>query len=133
MKLLLLLVLSTLVFAQEYVVVSNVLVKDLSPVQIRAVFLKKLIHHHNLKLVSVNLPAYSLIRKSFEKHILKMDNNRLRSYWIRQHYLGKRPPLVMKSEEGALRFIKKIQGGLSYAKIEAIDESMKILYQWKDE
>lgn len=132
MKLILLAFISSIIFAGEYAVVSNKLVNDLTVTQIRAIFLKKLKRLNDVNIVSVNLLAKSKIRKSFEENILHMKTRRLKEYWIKQHYLGNRPPLVMKSTKSALLFIKKVDAGITYAKLEDISIDVKILYKWKD-
>ncbi len=128
----LLLLLTLCLGAQEYAVVSNKILDDMNLMQIRAIFLKKLVHAKGLHIVPVNLPPNSATRKSFEAHVLKMKTAQLKSYWTSQHYLGKRPPLVMKSPQSALVFVKKVQGALSYVKLQDIDTSVKVLYRWKD-
>ena len=119
--------------ASEYAVVSNVLLAKLSPMQIRAVFLKKLTHLNGKHLVPVNLPSSSPLRLSFEKELLKMSKKRLKSYWIKQHYLGNRPPLNMKSQEATLKFTQKVQGAICYVEIENISSKVNVLYSWKGE
>ena len=119
--------------ASEYAVVSNVLLEKLSPTQIRAIFLKKLTHFNGKHLVPVNLPSTSPVRASFEKELLKMSKRRIKSYWIKQHYLGNRPPNTMKSQEGALKFTQNVQGALTYVKIENLSSKVNILYRWKEE
>jgi len=119
--------------ASEYAVVSNVLLKKLSPTQIKAVFLKKLTHLNGKHLVPVNLPSNNALRASFEKELLKMSKKRLKSYWVKQHYLGNRPPLTMKSEESSLKFTQKVQGAVSYVKMQNISSKVNVLYRWKEE
>ncbi len=119
-------------FAQEYAVVSNSLLDKLSPLQIKAIFLKKLTHINSKHIVPVNLPSSSNIRDNFEKELLHMSKKRLKSYWIKKHYLGVRPPVTMKSQKSALAFVKNVQGAITYVKIENIDESIKVLYKFSD-
>jgi len=132
-KALLLLFLSLSLPAQEYAVVCNKILGEMSLMQIRAVFLKKLTHAKGLHLVPVNLPSDNVVRKSFEEHVLKMQKRGLKSYWVKQHYLGNRPPLVMKSQGSSLVFVKKVQGAVAYATLQDIDASVKILYRWRDD
>lgn len=120
-------------FGQDYAVVSNTLLKDLSPSQIRAIFLKKLTHLNNKHLVPVNLPSSSLLREKFEKELLKMSKKRLKSYWIKQHYFGTRPPVTMKSQKSALEFVKNVQGAISYVELEHISSFVNVLYKWSDD
>ena len=120
-------------YANEYAVISNKLIKDLTPSQIKAVFLKKLTHLGGVHLVPVNLPSNEPIRKSFEENVLNMSNKRLKSYWMKQHYLGRRPPVVMKSPKSAIVFIQNVQGGITYVDTKDLDKSVKVLYIFRDE
>lgn len=120
------------IFAQEYAVVSNKLLAKIPVEQVRAIFLKKMTHLNNIHLVPVNLPVTSKIRQSFENNIVKISQKRLKSYWIKQHYLGKRPPLRMKSELSAVQFVKNVQGAISYVSLKNVNDSVNILYKWSD-
>lgn len=131
-KIYFLLMFGTNIFAQEYALVSNKLLAKVSVDQVRAIFLKKMTHLNNIHLVPVNLPVSSKIRQSFEKYIVKMSQKRLKSYWIKQHYLGKRPPLRMKSELSAVRFVKNVQGAISYINLKNVNDSVTLLYKWSD-
>ena len=129
---LLLLLSATHIFSAEYVVIANKNMKDLSQMQIKAIFLKKLTIIDDTKMVPVSLGARDSLRENFEKNILKMNFQRLKSYWSKQHYLGHRPPLSMKSEESVKAFVKKVDGAIGYIEKSAIDNDIKILYEWKD-
>jgi len=129
---LLLLLSTTHIFSAEYVVIANKNMKDLSQMQIKAIFLKKLTIIDDTKMVPVSLGARDSLRENFEKNILKMNFQRLKSYWSKQHYLGHRPPLSMKSEESVKAFVKKVDGAIGYIEKSAIDNDIKILYEWKD-
>ncbi len=116
--------------AQQYAVVSNSFLKNLSKYEIKAIFLKKKKYHNSVKLVPVNLPARNEIRKSFEKNVLGMGFARLHAYWNKEHYLGVRPPLMMHSEESVKKFIKNVEGAIGYMRLEKVDKDMVILYTW---
>ena len=120
-------------FADEYAVISNQMIKELTPLQIRAVFLKKLTHMNGIHLVPLNLPSHDPLRKKFEKELLKMSFQRLKPYWTKQHYLGVRPPLTLKSQESVLLFTTKVQGAISYVNTKNIDKNVRVLYTWRDE
>jgi len=130
---LILLFLSLCLGAKEYAVIGNERLPNLTAVQIKAIFLKKLTHVNGIHLVPVNLPSHNHLRKIFEKKLLKMSERRLKSYWIKQHYHGKRPPVVMKSQESAILFIHNVQGGLTYIETAKINKPVKILYTFKEE
>ncbi len=119
-------------FADEYVVISNKSMKDLSPAQIKAVFLKKLAFIEDVKAVPINLEARDPLRLKFENDILNMSFSRLKTYWTTRHYLGHRPPISMKSQESIKAFVKKVDGSLGYINAKNIDDSIKVIYRWKD-
>ena len=120
-------------YAKEYAVVTSSDINTLSKAEIRAVFLKKLTRLNNTKLVPVNLPYNNPLRNLFEKEVLNMGKARLKSYWNKQHYLGNRPPLTMKSEKGSVSFVKNVEGAFTYTELKNVDNSLKVLYKWSDE
>jgi len=132
MKMVLFTLLYISAFAQDYAIISNKHIAKLSPAQIKAVFLKKLDYIEGVHLVPINLTSYNPIRLKFEYEILKMKKQRLKSYWTRQHYLGNRPPVVMKSQQSALVFLQKVEGAIAYIEMEHINKNINILYQWSD-
>ena len=119
-------------YAKEYVVVSNMNVKQLSKEQVKAIFLKKNLRLDGTKLVPVNLSYNSEVRKSFETNILKMGKSRLKSYWSKQHYMGIRPPVSLKSQEASVSFVKNVDGAIAYMELEKYDSTLNILYKWSD-
>lgn len=123
---------TTFSFADDYIIVSNKSMKELSLSQIRAIFLKKLSFIHDLKVIPVNLKPGNELRLKFEKRILKMNFSRLKIYWTKQHYLGHRSPVSMKSEESVKAFVKKVDGALGYIRAQEIDNNLKIIYKWSD-
>ncbi|MFA6192583.1 MAG: hypothetical protein WC665_09550 [Sulfurimonas sp.] len=116
----------------EYVVISNKNIKELSESEIKAIFLKKLIFIDNFAAVPVNLEAGDSLRVKFEEKLLDMSFERLKSYWTKEHYLGHRPPVNMKSEESVKAFVKKVDGAIGYINANSVDESVKVLYKWSD-
>lgn len=136
MKSLLFLCVSTLMIiqlqAQDYAVVTNKNFNSLNVGQIKALFLKKTSYLGDKLIVPLNLSSRNTVRLSFEKKVLHMSFSRLKSYWTKQHYLGHRPPISMKSEESIGAFIKKVDGAIGYMKLEKVDSSLKIVYEWSD-
>ena len=124
--------LSTISIASEYVVISNKKMKNLSKTQIKAIFLKKISIINDMKIVPINLGTRNPIRVKFEKEVLKMSFVRLKSYWTKQHYLGHRPPLNMKSQDSIKAFIKKVDGAIGYIEVNNLDDSVKELYRWRE-
>jgi len=122
----------TILLSSEYVVVSNKNIKNITKAQVKAIFLKKMIFIEDVNLVPVNLSPKNILRIKFEKTILKTNFRRLKAYWTKQHYLGHRPPISMKSQKSAIAFIKKVDGAIIYINAKYVDEDMKIIYRWKD-
>jgi ABC-type phosphate transport system substrate-binding protein len=118
--------------AEEYVVISNKSIKTVSKAQIKAIFLKKMSLVNDLKVVPVSLQARDILRKNFERSVLKMSFPRLKSYWTKQHYLGHRPPLSLKSQAGVKAFVKKVDGAIGYISRKNLDSDLNVLYSWED-
>jgi len=120
------------ILAKEYVVVANKTMKSLSKSEIKTIFLKKRTFINDKTLVPLNLQAQDTLRVAFEKELLKMSFGSLKTYWSKQHYLGKRPPLTLKSQDSVKAFIKKVDGSIGYLEKQYVDNDMKILYEWKE-
>lgn len=120
------------ILATEYVVVTSAKIPELSQSQVRALFLKKRLYIDGAKIVPVNLGLNSKIRKSFERHVLKMNLPRLKSYWAKEHYLGVRPPITMKSQESVNRFLNKVDNSIGYLELKSQDSDLNIIYRWRD-
>lgn len=127
-----LLLCSSFSLADEYAVIANTKIKDLSSTQIKAIFLKKISVIGDIKIVPLNLEARNPLRESFENDVLNMSFERLKSYWTKQHYLGKRPPISMRSQESVKTFVKKVDGAIGYIDAKLIDDSVKVLYRWSE-
>lgn len=127
-----LVILSSLSFADEYAVISNSKMKDLSISQIKAIFLKKIAVVEDIEVVPVSLGARDPLREKFENRVLNMSFERLKSYWIKEHYLGKRPPVSMQSVESVKAFVKNVEGAIGYVNAQTVDDSVKVLYRWSD-
>ncbi len=130
--LLLLIALGMMLEAGEYAVISNGSVTQLSSYQIKAIYLRKMKFHNGLRLIPLNLPPKSEIRKSFEKEVLHMSFSRLRAYWTKEHYHGNRPPIMVQSQEGVKRFVKEVDGAIGYIELKNMDENLTILYKWSE-
>lgn len=123
---------STNLFSQEYVVVSRQKFDNVSVSKIRALFLKKSSYIKDQKIIPLNLSSRNKIRKSFEKRVLHMSFARLKSYWTKQHYLGHRPPISMKSEKGIKAFMKNVDGAIAYMELDQVNDNLKIIYRWSE-
>ncbi|MDD3476443.1 MAG: hypothetical protein PHI38_06210 [Sulfurimonas sp.] len=129
---LLLLIINSLSFASEYAIISNIKMKELSEAQIKAIYLKKITVVNDISVVPVNLGAMDSLRLKFENKILDMSFERLKSYWTKEHYLGKRPPLSMQSAQSVKAFVKNVEGAVGYVNAEIVDSDVKVLYRWSE-
>ena len=120
----------TFLYPNEYVLVTNQTskIEVLSLHEIQALYLAK----KRGKIVVLNQCSNCIARGSFEKHILKQNRSRLNTYWIKQHYLGIRPPKVIKSEQGVKLFLKNFENSIGYIDKSNIDNSLKIIYEWSE-
>ena len=118
--------------AGEYAVICNKEMKDLSSSQIKGIFLKRIAFVDEERVIAINLEAKDPLRLKFEKEFLHMSFRRLKKHWIKQHYLGSRPPISMKSQESINTFVKKVDGAIGYVEIENVDDGLKIIYKWSD-
>lgn len=97
------------------------------------IYLKQRRYWKSVKLVPINLPPDSKLRKYVEKNLLKMDHFQLESYWLRQHYKGVRPPYRVESIESVIRFVKKVKGAIGYIPLSKLDKDLKVLYKEKNQ
>ena len=120
-------------FASEYVVIANKnLNTTLSKEQIKAIFLKKIILVNDIELVPLNLKVDAKLRKEFQKEILNMSFTRLQNYWIKEHYLGVRPPLNLHSQQSIKLFVQKVDGAIGYIESRYLDDNLLELYRWSN-
>jgi len=132
LQLMLLFFLSVHLYAQEYAVVSLSSLGELSRYQVKVLFLKKSMYVKDLKIVPLNLAINDKVRKSFEKNILNMSFVHLKSYWTKQHYLGKRPPINVKSQKSMHAYLMKVKGSIGYMPMNEKENKFNILYKWSD-
>jgi hypothetical protein len=118
--------------ADEYVIISNASVKGLSKEQIKEIYLKRLTFVNGVDMVPINLEHDNILREKFNKKILNMSTKQLKEYWNKQHLLGTRPPISMKSQESIKTFITKVDGSIGYINKKNLDKDVFILYGWND-
>lgn len=118
--------------SHDFVVIANQKMPTLSPLQIKAIFLKKLTIVNDINIVPLNLNAQNKTRLIFEQNILHMSFERLKNYWSKQHYLGHRPPISMHSQQSVKKFVKKVDGAIGYIDANLVDDDIKIIYKWSE-
>jgi hypothetical protein len=121
-----------LLYANEYALVGSPKLLPISKLQIQAIYLKKLHYLHGIKVVPLNLEVNNKIRKSFNRHILKMNYEELKRYWMQQHYLGHRPPVSLHSQKSIISFVEKVDGAIGYLELQNVQKNMHILFRWSD-
>ncbi|SFV61859.1 hypothetical protein MNB_SV-13-1608 [hydrothermal vent metagenome] len=117
--------------AEAFVVVSDKhsSITHLTPLEVKAIYLKKRRYWKDLKLIALNLPPKNPLRQSFEKHILEMDNAQIQRYWMTAHYQGRRPPYRVQSIESMLLYLKKVEGSIGYIPASLLSKELKVLYR----
>lgn len=118
----------------DYVVITNkaLHVNSIIPLEVKMIFLKKNKILHDTTIIPINLGVSNDARKSFEKNLLHMSRRRLQHYWIQQHYLGKRPPITMRSPKSIIKFVRNVDGAIAYIPTVYLDDSVKVLLHWND-
>ncbi len=129
---LLFILIGTNIFAGEYAVISNKPISNIDAMQIKAIYLKKISTLNGSKVIPVNLSPRDEVRSKFEKKILNMNFSRLKGYWTKQHYLGNRPPVNMKSQESVKAFVKKVDGAIGYISLDTDTKDLNIIYRWRE-
>ncbi len=104
-------------------------IEHLSAHQIKAVFLKKREFLDGIRMKPINLSPKSPLRRSFEKHLLKMDSETLERYWVQVHYRGHRPPYRVNSIESMIRFVERVRGAVGYLPQHEVPKDLKVLYR----
>ena len=134
-KFLLILVLTLLLQAKTYVVIvdKDSPIETISMIKLKLLYLKKIKILNDSIMIPINLSPNQNARLSFEKFILKKTREELNNFWIKQHYLGKRPPIVLESPKSAVIFVTKIKGAIAYIPIEYLTKDVKVIYTWSDD
>ncbi len=109
---------------------SNFPVSSLSKKMIKKIYLDKIRFLKGKKIYPINMSGKSPLRARFEKNILNMPRTELERYWLKSHYMGHRPPKVLKSKEAVALFLQKVDNSLGYLdKTTAEEFGLKILYE----
>ncbi|BAF72022.1 hypothetical protein [Sulfurovum sp. NBC37-1] len=128
------LLLSVAVSADDLLVVTNASndINTVTPFQLRQVYLGKRRFWKEMKLLPLNLPPQNKLRKKFEKNVLHMSPSALDAYWMKEHYLGHRPPYRVESVESMIRFVKKVKGAIGYIPERKAVKGIKVIYRIKE-
>lgn len=98
--------------------------------QIRDIFLMKRHTIGNQKIIPLNLLGQDASRIAFETEILKMDRERLNTYWVKQHFQGITPPITQPSHESIKAFVQNVDGAIGYIPSAMVDSNVKVIYEF---
>ncbi|PHS59080.1 MAG: hypothetical protein COB17_00670 [Sulfurimonas sp.] len=128
----LIILLSINIFASEYAVVvdKSVQINKLTQKQIRDIFMMKRHFVKDIKIVPVNISSSAKLRDEFEKKVLKINRVKLNRYWIKQHFQGISPPIIQSSDNSMRLFIQNVKGAIGYLPISAVNQELRILYEF---
>ena len=84
----------------------------------------------NQKIIPLNLLGQEASRIAFENEILKMDRNRLNTYWVKQHFQGITPPITQPSHESIKAFVQNVEGAIGYIPSSQVDSNVKVIYEF---
>lgn len=116
--------------AEQWVIIGHGPLPEtrLDAEHLRALYLGKKHYLDKQRIKPLNLKSKHPLRQAFEHNILHLDRDEIHAYWIKQHYLGKRPPKVMNSVETLLRYVEKVEGTLGYVPLSSIGKHH--VYVW---
>lgn len=131
-KLLIISILCGILSGAEYSIIisKKVSLSDVTSQQIRDVFLMKRHAIGNQKIIPLNLLGQNASRIAFENEILKMDRDRLNTYWVKQHFQGITPPITQPSNESIKTFVQNVEGAIGYIPSSQVDASVKVIYEF---
>lgn len=101
----------------------------ISTTEIEMIYLgKKKLFEDGVAAVPVDLPAESPVRQEFFATVLGKDGESYRLYWVRMIFSGKgQPPVTLKSEEEAVRFVAGNKGGIAFVDSGGIASGVKVI------
>ncbi|MFO1435532.1 MAG: hypothetical protein U1F34_03915 [Gammaproteobacteria bacterium] len=79
------------------------------------------------RIVPVNLPVGHPARESFSVAVLGRPPQELQAYWNQQYFLGKKPPVVLDSEEAVIRFVATTPGAIGYIFQCSVDQRVRVI------
>lgn len=104
-------------------------VEKLTSAQVRDLFLKRRQNWEGgLTVVPINHAIDSKISSQFNKLVLKMTDNELANYWVKQSVTGQTtPPQRVSSQALAKRLVATLPGAISYIELDLVDDSVKVV------
>ena len=101
----------------------------ISKTEIEMIYLgKKKLFEDGVAAVPVDLPAENAVRQEFFANVLGKDGESYRLYWVRMIFSGKgQPPVTLKSEEEAVRFVSGNKGGIAFVDSGGVAPGVKVI------
>ena len=97
---------------------------------LRNVFLKKIfVDKDGQRLIPVNLPAGSPLRRVFAQEVTHLPEGQQDDYWNRQYFQGVSPPYVLASQEAVVRFVAATPGAIGYVTSCFVDSSVRMVFE----
>ena len=97
---------------------------------LRNVFLKKIfVDKDGQRLIPVNLPAGSPLRKAFAKQVTHLPDAQQDDYRNRQYFQGVSPPYVLASQQAVVRFVAATPGAIGYVVSCYVDSSVRVVFE----
>jgi len=127
--LLLCLLLVSVLCAERWVLIGHpgLPAEGLDRETVRAIYLGRKRFLGDVPLVPLQLRADEPIRRMFEREIIGLSRKQLRQWWMRQHYLGRRPPKVMGSPAAVTAFVEQVEGAVGYLPFDALDGAADVI------
>jgi hypothetical protein len=75
------------------------------------------------RVIPVNLPADSEVRKTFSKRVLGRPPQDLSGYWNRLYFDGIQPPLVLRTPEAVCAYLAVEPKAIGYMRADDVDRS----------
>lgn len=135
---LMLVLLSQMVWASSSSVMAIIAHHDLphrhlSKTEVNLIFWrKKLFWGNGERIQPVNLPANHPMRDQFSNLVMGVATDSQSDYWNELYYHGVKPPHVVQSPEGVLRYVSDTPGAIGYVNACLVDSRVKVL-GWMDE
>ncbi len=120
-------------YGEEILIIGNknIPVNHLSLHEVKLIYLKKKLFIKNIKVVPVNLSPFNPLRKTFNRYILRMDDEQLILYWNTMYFNGIDPPVVLSSQRAVVEFVSKVKGGIGYITPKYLNGKVKVLLRVK--
>lgn len=99
-------------------------VGDVTPDVLREVYLRRRrVWSDGSRVIAVNLPADSPVRRAFSKRVLGRLPGDLGSYWNRRYFEGIQPPLVLRSAGAVCAYLAVEPGAIGYVPADQVDDA----------